>query len=77
MSEEKQFDEYPKMLTVKRKDARGFIREVPIMRDGQPVIFNDPRELKNYDGKGTPHDGRPEQHSHPSYSYTYSPFATH
>jgi len=69
MSEEKQFAEYPKMLTVKRRDGRGIIREVPIMRDGQPVIFNSARELKDYDGKGTPHDGRPEQHSQPDFNY--------
>jgi hypothetical protein len=62
--------EYPKMLTVKRKDGR----VLPVMRDGACVIFHSRKEEDRYRADGAqPHDGKPEMHSQPSPSYLYSP----
>ena len=66
---DKKFDEYPKALTIKRRDSRGFLSIVPIMRHGQPVIFANKDEEQAYDGGGEVHTGAPEQHSQPSYDY--------
>ena len=66
---DQEFTQFPQMLTAKVRRADGTVRIAPVMRDGQPVIFNNAQELKNYNGTGTPHDGRPEQHSQQSPNY--------
>jgi len=73
---DQEFTQFPQMLTVKTRGPGAVIKVVPVIKDGRPVIFNDAHELKKYDGKGVAHDGKPEQHSHPNYSYTYDPFHT-
>ena len=68
-------EEFPQMLTTKYRDARGVVRTVAVVKDGRPVVFQNARELKDYDGKGVAHTA-PEQHSHPNYCYAYDPFQT-
>jgi hypothetical protein len=70
-------NEWPKMVTITRKNRHGHDVQIPLKyppghdRHGEFVILENARAEADYDGTGVPADTRPEMHTQQATKYDY------